>query len=68
MSPNITMLGHYLLHEGAGLSIAGITIEDLEYVREGADQHLARLALSLTNQRVAQHARAAYQLVRWWGP
>jgi hypothetical protein len=35
----------------ADISIAGITIEDLEHVREGADQHLGRLALSLTNQR-----------------
>ena len=40
-----------MLHEWAGLGIAGITIEDLEYVRKGADQHLGRLALSLTNER-----------------
>ena len=46
---NIAMLRHYLLDQWAGLSIAGITIEDLEYVREGADQHLGRLALALTN-------------------
>ena len=45
------MLRHCLLHEWAGLGIAGIAIEDLEHVREGADQHLGRLALALTNLR-----------------
>jgi hypothetical protein len=45
------MLRHHLFHEWARLGVGGITIEDLEYIREGADQHLCRLALSVTNQR-----------------
>ena len=40
-----------MFHERASLGIGGITIEDLEYIREGADQHFGRLALALTNQR-----------------
>ncbi len=45
------MLSRCLFHEWAGFGIGGIAIEDLEHIREGADQHLRRLALSLPNQR-----------------
>jgi len=45
------MLRYSLFHERASLGIGWIAIEDLEHVREGVDQHLGRLALSLTNQR-----------------